>query len=215
MSASRPVFGVGLNKTGTVSLHRALEILGYRSLHWGGPPARALVRRAMSRGEPLLSYLEPRPEAISDLEEITNSFELLDRQYPGSRFILTVRDLDAWLDSRRRHVEHNRRAREAGMYAGGFLEVEGKRWAADYRRHERRVREYFAGRPSDLLVLDVAGGNGWAPLCGFLGRAQPDEPFPSENRYRPWEGEARPRGWRQSSEASPPDEPARSAQRTE
>ena len=32
---------------------------------------------------------------------------MLDRQYPGSKFILTVRDLDDWLDSRRRHVETN------------------------------------------------------------------------------------------------------------
>ena len=29
------VFGIGLNKTGTISLHHALEQLGYRSLHWG------------------------------------------------------------------------------------------------------------------------------------------------------------------------------------
>ena len=37
------VFGIGLNKTGTTSLHKALTILGYESLHWGGPAIRRLV----------------------------------------------------------------------------------------------------------------------------------------------------------------------------
>jgi Sulfotransferase domain len=30
------VFGIGLNKSGTSSLHEALTLLGYNSLHHGG-----------------------------------------------------------------------------------------------------------------------------------------------------------------------------------
>ena len=33
--------------------------------------------------------------------------------------------------------------------------------------------------PERLLVFDVA--EGWGPLCGFLGVAVPDEPFPRIN----------------------------------
>ena len=40
---------------------------------------------------------------------------------------------------------------------------------------------HFAGRPDDLLVLDVVGGEGWERLCPFLGLAPPDEPFPHFN----------------------------------
>ena len=47
MSAPDPlrprIFGLGLNKTATTSLHRALELLGFRSLHWGGPTVRQTV----------------------------------------------------------------------------------------------------------------------------------------------------------------------------
>jgi hypothetical protein len=175
------VFGIGLNKTGTTSLHRALTILGYRSLHWGGSEVRERVRRAMAEGKPLLHYFHPPPDAVSDVEEITHSFELADRQYPGSRFILTVRDLHDWVESRRRHVERNRRAYGAGEYRGHFLEIDEKRWVAEYRRHERRVLEYFGDRP-DLLVFDVACGGSWAPLCAFLNEAVPDAAFPHENR---------------------------------
>jgi hypothetical protein len=201
------IFCVGLNKTGTMSLHAALTMLGYRSLHWGGPETRALVRRAIAEGRPMLDHLDPELEAISDLEEVTYNFELADREYPGSRFILTVRDLDDWLDSRRRHVLRNREAKAAGKYGGPFLEIEVEAWTSDYRSHERRVRDYFAARPDDLLILDIAGGDGWRPLCEFLGKPVPDAPFPNRNRDRPWTESDGARGY------SPPPEP--SAQRTE
>ena len=183
---SRPrVFAIGLNKTGTTSLDAALRLLGYRTLHWGGPEARRGVRHAMATGAPLLDRLEPEPEAVSDLEEVTHNFELAARQYPGSRFVLTVRDLGEWLDSRRRHVERNRRRRAEGTYRGRFLTIEPDAWAAEYRRHEARVHGYFAGR-EDLLVLDVARERDpWARLCGFLGRDVPDAPFPHANRSGP------------------------------
>jgi hypothetical protein len=194
-SAPQRIFGIGLNKTGTLTLHAAVSTLGYRSLHWGGPDARAKVRRALSEGKPLLRYLDPQPEAVTDLEEVTYNFDLADRQYPGSRFILTVRDLDEWVDSRRRHVEKNRRAKAEGKYHGHFLEVDTERWVADYRRHTQRVRAYFADRPDDLLIFDVAGGDGWEPLCAFLALPVPDVPFPTENRYRPWGESAGDRWW--------------------
>ena len=58
-------------------------------------------------------------------------------------------------------------------------------WEAEYRHHEGAVRSYFAGRPDDLLVLDVAAGQGWEPLCEFLGHEVPEAPFPWSNRFRP------------------------------
>ena len=181
----RLVLGIGLNKTGTSSLHRALETLGYRSLHWGGPETRAKVRRAMEEDRAMLTYLDPEIEAITDLEEVTYNFDLADQQYPDARFILTVRDLDEWLYSRRRHVERNRAAKAAGTYAGSFLELDEPAWSADYREHDARVREHFAGRPDDLLVLNVTAGEGWEPLCRFLGHEEPGVGFPWVNRHSP------------------------------
>ena len=181
------VFGIGLNKTGTSSLHAALELLGYRSLHFGGVEAHASVLRAIDDGKPLLEYLDPEPDAVSDVIAVTYYFHLADVQYPGSKFILTLRDIDAWLDSRRRHVVRNQQMQASGQYEGAFLTVDLDTWAEEYRRHESVVRSYFEGRPQDLLAFRPADGD-WAPLCEFLGRPIPDVPFPWENRYEAMTG---------------------------
>jgi Sulfotransferase domain len=185
------IFAIGLNKTGTSSLHEALEILGYTGLHFAGPERAALIRRAIEEERPLLHYLDPGYDAFSDTP-VTTYFWLADVQYPGSKFILTVRDVDEWLDSRRRHVEKNQERAAAGAYAGKFLEVHLPAWEHEYRRHEGMVRSYFAHRPDDLLVFDVTAGEGWEPLCDFLGLPVPQRPFPWENRYTPWRGNPEP-----------------------
>jgi hypothetical protein len=177
------VFGIGLNKTGTSSLHRALELLGYRSLHGGGLDAHQRMVRAIDDGEPLLRYIDPEPEAISDVLALTYYFHVADVQYPGSKFILTLRDVDDWVDSRRRHVERNQRMKDAGEYDGPFLTVDLDTWAVEYRRHEAVVRAYFADRPGDLLAFRPVDAD-WEPLCTFLDHPVPDTPFPWENRDR-------------------------------
>jgi hypothetical protein len=181
------VFCIGLNKTGTRSLSEALTILGLRSLHWGGsdaadalrrgPEIRAAVERALAEGRPLLADIE-EADAYSDILALSTNFDVLDRQYPASKFILTVRDLDDWLDSRRRHVETNIERHARGEYNGTFLVVDYPGWTEEKTSHEQRVRSYFADRPNALLVMDIAAGDGWDELCPFLDREVPDEPFP-------------------------------------
>jgi hypothetical protein len=181
------IFGIGLNKTGTRSLHSALEILGFRSAHWGGddlqsavvrgPQIRDAVERALRDGRPLLDEIGDF-DAYSDIESLSTNFDVVDRQYPGSKFILTTRPLTDWLDSRARHVEANVARRARGEYAGTFLVIDRPGWEAAFLAHERRVRSYFASRPDDLLVMDVGRGDGWDVLCPFLGVPVPDRPFP-------------------------------------
>jgi Sulfotransferase domain len=178
------IFCIGLNKTGTISLHEALTVLGYRSLHWGGPEAFRAVTRAKGEGKPLLTYLGDF-DAFSDIGSLTANFDVADRDYPDSKFILTVRRLEDWLDSRRRHVEKNQWRHAAGQYDGTFLEVDFEAWTAEYHEHHSRVERHFIDRPNDLLRLDITAGDGWEPLCRFLGRPVPDIAFPWKNRYRP------------------------------
>ena len=78
------LFGIGLNKTGTVSLHRALERLGYDSLHWGGEAAYLDVLRAIDEGVPVLHYL-PAADAYSDIETLSLNFDLADAAVPGQQ----------------------------------------------------------------------------------------------------------------------------------
>lgn len=177
------VFGIGLNKTGTISLHQALTRLGYRSLHWGGPEVRRVVERALAEGRPLVDDL-PDHDAFSDIWCLSENFALLDRQYPGSRFVLTTRPIDAWVASRVQHVERNRVRRAEGTYAGTFLDIDPDVWRAEFRAHHERVARYFSGR-SDLLVMDITRGDGYEVLCPFLGLPELDEPFPERHRATP------------------------------
>ena len=182
--ADRPrIFNVGFNKTGTSSFHRAMEILGFQSLHWGGPRVHELVQTSFAAKEPLLTRLDPRYDAFSDIGPLSRRFPLLDEQYPGSHFILTVRPVEEWLDSRRRHVEYNRDRQALGAYRGDFLEVDEKRWREDWEDHVQRVRSYFDGR-RDFLEIDLTRNPSWEPLCELLGRPIPTVAFPWDNLAR-------------------------------
>lgn len=183
MSERPLVFGIGLNKTGTRSLHEALEALGYAPLHWGGPASRLAVERAEAEGVPLLTHL-PGHDAFSDILALATRFDVLDEQYPHSRFVLTTRSLEGWLESRRRHVERNQRDAAEGRYEGTFLTVDLDGWRAERAAHHARVRAHFADRPGDLLELDIErdGARGWDLLCPFLGLPAPERPFPWEGR---------------------------------
>ena len=114
--------------------------------------------------------------------------------YPGSRFILTVRDEASWIDSVRRHWDANANPFRKGWDRDPFShaihkELYGRRdfdaetMLARFRRHNAEVKEYFASRLDDFLVLD--GGNRWGDLCGFLGRPIPGVPYPKANGRSP------------------------------
>lgn len=178
------VFNIGLNKTATTSFDKAMTLLGLRSLHWGGPEVNQLVRDADAAGLPLLANLDQAYDAFSDIGYLARRFVALDGQYPGSRFVMTVRPIEDWLDSRRRHVEKNQRMKETGEYTGNFLVVDIDRWRAEWLDHTAKVRAYFAGR-DDFLEIDITAGAGWGPFCELLGLPEPSEPFPWVNKYRP------------------------------
>jgi glycosyltransferase involved in cell wall biosynthesis len=180
--SDRPrVFCIGLNKTGTSSFHAAMEMLGLTSLHWGGPDVRHTVERALAEGRPLLSGLDAAIDAFSDVEALSTHFELLDEQYPGSRFVLTVRPVDEWVASRRRHVQRNLARRGAGDYDGTFLVVDEDVWRGQWHTHVDRARTYFRGR-SDFLEVDLETHKAWTPICHLLELPAPTGSFPWLNR---------------------------------
>jgi SAM-dependent methyltransferase len=174
------IFGIGLNKTGTSSLHEALRTLGYESLHWGGPEVHHKVKAALDAGVPMLTHLDQRYDAFSDIGLLSRRFALADRQYPGSRFILTVRPVDEWIDSRRRHVENNIRRKAAGEYNGTFLEVDLDKWMIEWELHMERAHRYFRGR-DDFIEIDITHDAHWGPICKLLGVPEPETPFPWKN----------------------------------
>jgi hypothetical protein len=179
-STSPKILGIGLSKTGTTSLFAALHRLGYRSA-----TNRHLQRVGLAGwfvGDFSPDYLAEW-DAITDLP-IGTYFHDLDRRYPGSKFILTTRDIDTWLDSARRQWLRRPPPQEGfklrvRLATYGITGFDAERFRFVFQAHERNVRQYFRDRPGDLMVMNLAAGDGWPELCRFLGRPVPDEPFPN------------------------------------
>jgi hypothetical protein len=112
-----------------------------------------------------------------------------DEEYPDSKFILTVRDIDAWLESTKRHfrgVEREDRVVGDILYSEahwmraavyGTLKWDRSVFRQRYYTHHTAVMNYFKGR-DNLLVMDICAGDGWEKLCPFLGLDIPNRRFP-------------------------------------
>jgi len=173
------VFGIGLHKTGTSTLGACFRILGYRVMGY----SQALFERAVAHDDPApaLEVVE-RYDAFHDWPWPL-IYRELDRQFPGSKFILTVREnTDAWLQSL---MQHALRTRPFGpnrklVYGYRYPHKHQQAHIEFYLQHNRQVRKYFEGR-SDFMELCWERGDGWEALCTFLGRPIPDQPFPHFN----------------------------------
>ena len=182
------IFGIGLHKTATTSLHKALTILGYDSAHWTNAHwAKAIWREMSEHG---YSRTLEAHYALSDLP-IPLFFRELDQAYPGSKFILTMRQEDRWLKSVRNHFDpaHNiHRARwdtdpfsnKVHSLLYGRKKFDAEVMLVRYRRHYMEVKVHFMDRPADLLEMNMDAGAGWTELCHFLGQPVPSLPYPRE-----------------------------------
>lgn len=171
------VFCIGFHKTGTSSLERALTLLGYRVTGPNGVRDRNIEHNVLRMAQALV----PRFDAFQD-NPWPVIFQEMDAAWPGSKFILTERDPEAWLRSQVRHFGRKSRPMRQWIYGAGCPEGNEDIYRQRYLRHSREVRAYFAGRPDDLLVMDLAAGDGWEELCAFLGKDIPAVAFPHANK---------------------------------
>jgi hypothetical protein len=109
---SGKIFCIGLNKTGTSTLHKAFEILGLKSVHYidnEGNNNKEIITSNFLAGNNILKGID-KYEVFSDWDQAPNTiaiFKEFDRQYPNSKFIANTRELQSWLDSRESHVKRN------------------------------------------------------------------------------------------------------------
>ena len=154
---------------------RSFKVLGYQTIH-------------QPQTLEAIDYYEAAadtPVAIAYLE--------LDRKYPGSKFILTLRPIEEWLISHQKHDlklqslypgEFPARLKELRLKAYGQWQFDPNVWRKTYDRHHQAVLEYFSARQQDLLVLNICTGEGWEKLCPFLGHQLPSVPFPHQNQSK-------------------------------
>ena len=165
------IFGIGLGRTGTVSLARAMKVLGYT------------VKHNPSRIEVVEDY-----DFCNDIF-IAARYKFLDYIFPHSKFILTIRDVDSWVESSREYaikkdgiidsrpdISLDRAENRFLVY--GITNFDERVFREVFLMFNEEVVEHFRRRKNKLLVMDIFSGEGWKELCSFLEKPVPNRPFP-------------------------------------
>jgi len=200
------VFCIGLNKTGTTSLEKAMKDFGYLSGNqreaerlfdkWVKRDFRKLIRHCKTA-----VFFQDAPFSFP------YTFIAMDQAFPGSKFILTIRDSpEQWYASSINFYsklwgKENKpptadELKEARYMYKGFpyhshrhlhrvtdSDLYNKEILIDYyTTHVKNVKDYFRFRKDDLLVLNVADDDGFKKLTTFLNVKTDKNKFPWENR---------------------------------
>lgn len=210
------VIGVGLGRTGTLSLKVALEHLGLgpcfhmRDMmdHLDRLP---LWQRAAS-GQPVEWNAAFAGYHASVDWPGAAFWRELSSFYPRAKIILTVRDAEPWYDSVREtifglagenplaavavrkipgiaemHAVNRKLIWDGPLFQGHF---EDRAFAMRaFEQHNASVQREIS--PERLLVYE--SGAGWGPLCKFLGVAVPTLEFPHLNDRKEFWGRVRAR----------------------
>jgi len=166
------IWGIGLSRTGTTSLSKVLQLAGLSVIHY---PSESQIYWGINDGG-------------CDIT-VTAEYKKIDKHFPNSKFILTTRDIDEWVESivpylqRKKHWNQSPRQVNIRqrLYGDAFPNPDQARKA--FIRHENDVYRYFEGR-NDLLTLNIVGGDTPEKLWNFLGLDNPPKNFPHENRLK-------------------------------
>jgi len=168
------IFGIGLSRTGTTSLNDTLrDEAGINMIHY---PNR-------------VELFHGNYDGATDIP-VALYFMDLDKKFPDSKFILTVRDKYEWLESIVPYFERKRdwpqskaqiQIRE--MIYGSAFPTEFEASLA-YDRHHALVGQYFYGR-NDLIEVNVVGGDDPENLWKFLTLdSEPPACYSHKNKLR-------------------------------
>ena len=202
------IIGAGYGRTGTLSLKYALEQLGfdacYHMLEVRNHPEHVERWRAIARGEAAnWDNLFAGYQATVDWPSCNYWREQLEH-YPQAKVILTERDSDAWYKSVMNTIYPSSiGALEAAKAKAAPGEAINPKIEAGYRMameliwdgvfdgrmddaaHVKAVFEAHnanvkASVPADQLLV-YRPGDGWEPLCRFLGVPVPPTDYPKVN----------------------------------
>lgn len=187
------VIGAGFGRTGTDSMREALDILGVGPCHhmyevnaqeeqksmW-----RALVQGARPGWDPLFAGYGccvdwPSAYYWRELAEF----------YPQAKVVLTYRTAESWWQSFEqtilRGIQMSTDPESLGLALVRDKVFGGRPGDRDhaiaiYEENIEAVKATIA--PERLLIHNL--GDGWVPLCAFLGLPVPEQPYPNRNNTR-------------------------------
>lgn len=200
------VFCIGRNKTGTTSLKKAFQKLSFPVGNQRVAERLYMDHYFDGNFDPIIAYCNSA-QVFQDMPfSAPTTFMHLDRAFPGSKFILTVRDnSEQWYNSITRfHTKKYGRngklptvedLKQATYIQKGapynLVRLHGtpdndpynkEIMIAHYEKHNRDVKEYFRERKHDLLIINIAQPGAYIKFVNFLGLDSPFHEFPWGNR---------------------------------
>ncbi|HND31303.1 MAG TPA: sulfotransferase [Myxococcota bacterium] len=196
------VVGAGFGRTGTLSLKRALEILGFGPCYHMEEvmkhPEHVPVWEAATRGEAVdWRALYAGWGATVDWPSCAFYQEIL-AAHPDAKVILSRRDPQRWHQSvmqtiylpsvlfpMRVLMPYLPRVGPATRMAAELVWKRTFGGRVEEREHAKAVFEAHCAAvirtiPAERLLV-YEPGQGWGPLCEFLGVPVPDQPYPHVN----------------------------------
>ena len=185
------IIGAGFGRTGTDSLKTALEMLGF------GPCYH--MYEVLSHQDRVDTWQAITQGGTPDWDTIFQDYQAavdwpaafywreLSAHFPDAKIILSLRDADKWYASMDKTIlQAVRDSTDPQGFAThllGRLVFDGKfnDRAAVIEAYDRNTRDVQAAFPKEKL-LTYQPGDGWEPLCEFLGCDVPDEPYPHKNK---------------------------------
>ena len=177
------IFIIGFNRVATRSLHYFFKNNGLASVHWDSDNLAKTMLGNRNEGKPLLEGGRVVNETVnsagyyadaqvfSDMTyhaldiDAKDFYVNLHEQYPDSKFILNIRDVEAWIKSRNKHGN--------GMIVDILMkyhdcdhaELENI-WRRMWKDTIDEMTRYFDGNPNFLLFdIESQGGK---ELCNFF-----------------------------------------------
>jgi len=193
------IFCIGENKTGTTSLGIALTILGFKDTN---PPQSKDFIPYFVNGDYQKLFDFVRSSGMDSFQDrpwnCPGFHKILDKEFPGSKFIYLKRDPLSWLGSLKRFYKDDGKTDVLPIVFNrrwhgwlfpllyGVTHITGNEAKLVEYLHKRDadVLGYFKNRPDNLLVLNLEKNHGWKELCVFLEKPIPDRPFPRANRTK-------------------------------
>lgn len=184
------IIGAGFGRTGTESMKRALEFLGYAPCYHMYEVIPHKERYETWQGI-YDGTIDPDWDAVFDGFKATVDWpaarywrELADH-FPKAKILLTYRDPESWYASMEKTILTFLRDPEKTEGMAPRLrrhvfdgDVHDKAHVISvYNRNVAAVQDAFG--PERLLTYEL--GSGWEPLCRFLDLDIPAEPYPSGN----------------------------------
>ena len=199
------IFCIGRNKTGTTSIKKVFKDLGF--IVGDQHNAEELLPYYKAGNfDPIIKYCLSA-QVFQDFPfSCPETFKYVDKAYPGSKFILTVRDSpEQWYQSLinfhsklfgKGKIPDKEALQQANycwkgwvwecnriLYSSPETDIYNRTILINsYNEYNECVKNYFSNRPNDFIVLNISKTESYSQLMNFLGIESSFTSFPWENK---------------------------------